>query len=88
MKKNLLFLLLCFTLIGCGKKEPDYPILTKSEKREMYRKAKENNDQEALNKIFKLKDQLEILGKKGDEVAQNEYDDWHEVIVMYIPRRH
>ena len=45
MKKTLLIFSLCLTIIGCGKKEPSYPIYTMAQKREIYREAKKNNDE-------------------------------------------
>ena len=70
--------------ISCGKKEPEYPIYTYDEKESIYKEAKDNNNTEKLEEIEKLMQQLEIAGKKGDEVAEKERADWHTVRVLYI----
>ncbi len=79
MKKLLLILSLIVVMIGC-KKEPDYPIYTMEEKRKIYREAKANDNQEKIKELKSLKNKLEILGKKGDKTAFEEYADWDAVL--------
>ena len=84
MKKTLLIFSLCLTIIGCGKKEPSYPIYTRDEKKLMYKEAKDNENQEKLKEIEDLMYKLEIEGKKGDKTAYEEFYEWDEVVKFYI----
>ncbi|WP_027131864.1 hypothetical protein [Fusobacterium necrophorum] len=84
MKKIMTIIIGLSLFISCGKKEPEYPIFSHDEKVTMYKEAKDNNNTEKLEEIEKLMQQLEIAGKKGDEVAEKERADWHTVRVLYI----
>jgi len=84
MKKIMTIIIGLSLFISCGKKEPEYPIYTYDEKESIYKEAKDNNNTEKLEEIEKLMQQLEIAGKKGDEVAEKERADWHTVRVLYI----
>lgn len=84
MKKIILLSLFVIYFMACGKKELEYPIFSHDEKVTMYKEAKDNNNTEKLEEIEKLMQQLEIAGKKGDEVAEKERADWHTVRVLYI----
>lgn len=84
MKKIIGLGLLFCLLLSCGRKEPEYPIYTHAEKMAMYKEAKDNNDIKKLQEIEDLMKQLEIAGKKGDEIAEKERADWHTACVLYI----
>ncbi|CAL7906651.1 putative lipoprotein [Fusobacterium necrophorum subsp. funduliforme ATCC 51357] len=84
MKKIMTIIIGLSLFISCGKKEPEYPIFTYDEKEAMYKEAKDNNNTEKLKEIEDLMKQLEIAGKKGDKVAEQEYEDWHVVEVLYV----
>ena len=81
MKKTLLIFSLCLTIIGCGKKEPSYPIYTMAQKREIYREAKKNNDEKKVKELRELRDRLELEAKKNnDSVASEEFYQWDAVL--------
>ena len=84
MKKIILIFTIFLLIISCGKKEPDYPIYTKDEKKLMYKEAKDNENQEKLKEIQDLMNTLEIEGKKGDKTAYDEFYEWDEVVKLYI----
>ncbi|KYM42217.1 hypothetical protein [Fusobacterium necrophorum] len=84
MKKIMILIIGLCLLISCGKKEPEYPVFTHDEKEAIYKEAKDNNNVEKLQEIEDLMKRLEIAGKKGDKVAEQEYEDWHVVEVLYI----
>ena len=84
MKKIMMIIIGLSLFISCGKKEPEYPIFTYDEKEAMYKEAKDNNNTEKLKEIEDLMKQLEIAGKTGATVAEQEYEDWHVVEVLYI----
>lgn len=84
MKKIIMLVIGLCLLISCGKKESEYPIYTHTEKMAMYKEAKDNNDIKKLQEIEDLMKQLEIAGKKGDEIAEKERADWHTACVLYV----
>ena len=87
MKKIFLGMILSLIIVGCGEKTT-YPIFTHEEKKEIYKEAKDNNNEEKLKEIDDLMKKLEILGKKGDKTAEAEHADWHEIKIFYrAPKR-
>ena len=84
MKKIILIFTIFLLVISCGKKEPDYPIYTRDEKKLIYKEAKDNENQEKLKEIQDLMNTLEIEGKKGDKTAYDEFYEWDEVVKLYI----
>ena len=84
MKKIILMFTILLLVVSCGKKEPDYPIYTRDEKKLMYKEARDNENQEKLKEIEDLMYKLEIEGKKGDNTALIELGEWEDVKLFYI----
>lgn len=84
MKKVVILTLLVICFMACGKKDPEYPIFTYDQKEAIYKEAQDNNDTDKIKEIETLMTQLEIAGKQGDKIAEQEYEDWHAVEVLYV----
>ena len=83
MKRIIIAIGLCL-FIACGKKEAEYPIFTYDQKEAIYKEAQDNDDTDKIKDIETLMTQLEIAGKQGDKIAEQEYEDWHAVEVLYV----